>query len=83
MSDNQPSIRSQPTGLATPRTVPARKLAYALRNKNHRGRANVAAALVAGEVTALTQRAAARVCSVSMYRLRRALHNGSNGHRKA
>ncbi len=67
MSDNQPSIRSQPTGLATPRTVPARKLAYLLRDKNERGRAGVAAALVAGEVTALTQRAAARVCSVSVY----------------
>jgi hypothetical protein len=82
MRDPDPTYGFEPKKSNTPTTW--RKLGYALRGKDERQRAAVAAMLVNGTVppSPPTVAAAARICRTSPYLVRRALNGGQNGNGK-
>jgi hypothetical protein len=86
MADPRPTYRLEPKKSNTTTTL--RKVGYALRSKDERQRAAVAAMLVNGTIppSPPSVRTAARICCTSPYLVRRALlngggHNGRNGRR--
>jgi hypothetical protein len=79
MADPRPTYRLEPKKSNTTTTL--RKVGYALRSKDERQRAAVAAMLVNGTIppSPPSVAAAARICRTSPYLVRRALNGGQSG----
>jgi hypothetical protein len=83
MANNTFPPPTSTAAVPTPDTWSGREVAYFLRGSTETDRAAFAAWLVIGElqVAKFTEQAAARLCGVSVFRLRKALGKASNGHK--